>query len=74
MTDLERIRSVCDEVLAKHGTRNPFAIAAAEGIPVTCCPDFKNLKGMYKVILGHRFIFLNANLSRREVRMVLAHE
>lgn len=74
MTDIERIRNVCDEVLAKHGTRNPFAIAAAEGIPVTSCPDFKKLQGMYKVILGRRFIFLNGNLSRRDARLVLAHE
>ncbi len=74
MTDLERIVSVCDEVLQKHGTRNPFLIAAGEGIPVTSCPDFKKLRGMYKVILGHRFIFLNGSLSRREARQVLAHE
>ena len=74
MTDLERITGICDAVLAKHGTRNPFAIAAGEGIPVTSCPDFKKLMGMYKVILGRRFIFLNGNLSRREARMVLAHE
>ena len=74
MTDLERITAVCDEVLHKHGTRNPFVIAAAEGIPVTSCPDFKKLQGMYKVILGQRFIFLNGNLTRREARLVLAHE
>ena len=74
MTDLERIVGICDEVLARHGTRNPFVIAAAEGIPVACCPDFQKLRGMYKVILGHRFIFLNGNLSRREARIVLAHE
>lgn len=74
MTDLERIVGICDEVMVKHGTRNPFVIAAGEGIPVTGCPDFKKLRGMYKVILGQRFIFLNGNLSRREARMVLAHE
>ncbi|MBP5288296.1 MAG: ImmA/IrrE family metallo-endopeptidase [Clostridia bacterium] len=74
MTDLERVVTVCEKVLEKHGTRNPFAIAAGEGIPVTCCPDFKKLQGMYKVILGQRFIFLNGNLNRRTARMVLAHE
>ena len=74
MTERERIASLADELAHRHETRNPFEIARAEGISVVSCPDFKKLKGMYKVILDRRFVFLNAALSRREARMVLAHE
>ena len=74
MSEIERITRLCDALAAKHGTRNPFEIAAAEGIRVVSCPDFQKLEGMYKVILGERYVFLKGSLSRRRARQVLAHE
>jgi Zn-dependent peptidase ImmA (M78 family) len=71
---LERIALLAENTVRRHGTRNPFDIAQGEGISVVACPDFKSLKGMYKIVLGKRFIFLNGNLRRREAKIVLAHE
>jgi Zn-dependent peptidase ImmA (M78 family) len=36
--------------------------------------DFAELKGMYKVILRNRFIFINGNLDEYEQRVIAAHE
>ena len=74
MTEILRIASLCDALCEKHGTRNPFDLAQAEGIEFRFCPDFQTLKGLYKVILNKRFIFLNGNLKRREAKRVMAHE
>ncbi len=74
MTQILRIARACEELCEKHSTRNPFEIACLEGIRLRFCPEFQSLKGMYKVILEQRFIFLNGNLKRREAREVLAHE
>ncbi len=74
MTEIVRIAKLSDALCEKHGTRNPFELAEAEGIEIRFCPEFQTLKGMYKVILNQRFIFLNGNLKRREAKQVLAHE
>lgn len=74
MNEILRIAGICDQLCEKHGTRNPFDLAEAEGVHLRFCPEFQTLKGMYKVILGQRFVFLNGNLKRREARQVLAHE
>lgn len=74
MNQILRIAATCEALCKKHDSRNPFEIAACEGIRLRFCPEFQSLKGMYKVILEERFIFLNGNLKRREAREVLAHE
>ncbi len=74
MNQILRIAEKSEELCKKHDSRNPFEIAACEGIRLRFCPEFQTLKGMYKVILEERFIFLNGNLKRREAREVLAHE
>lgn len=74
MNQIRRIVSLCEELVEKHQTRNPFHLADAMGIRVVSCPDFQKLEGMYKVILGERFVFLNGNLHRRRAGEVLAHE
>ena len=74
MTRRLQIASLAEEAARRTGTRDPFEYCEKEGIRVVCCPDFQNLKGMYKVILDERFIFLNGHLHRREAREVLAHE
>ena len=74
MSEMKRIALLADALVERYGTRNPFHLADAMGIRVLSCPDFKKLKGMYKIILGKRFVFLNGNLRRREAGTVLAHE
>lgn len=74
MSQMARIASLSDDLALRFGTRNPFHLADAMGIRVISCKDFKHLEGMYKVILGERFVFLNGNLGRRKASLVLAHE
>lgn len=74
MTEARRIALLSEALVERHGTRNPFELAEAEGIRLRFCPEFTTLKGMYKVILEQRFIFLNGHMKRREARQVLAHE
>lgn len=74
MSEILRIASLADALCEKYETHNPFEIAEADGILLRFCPEFQTLRGMYKVILGQRFVFLNGNMKRREARQVLAHE
>jgi len=55
-------------------TRNPFRIAKQLGIHVLYRSNFGQLKGMYKVILRNRFIFINSNLPEQMQKIVCAHE
>lgn len=59
---------------ARCGTRDPFAIAAQLGIEVIHVGTLKRLKGMYRVINGVRFIFLNNANPPQMNRIVCAHE
>lgn len=61
-------------LVEKHGTRDPFEIAKAEGIALYFRNDFTKLNGMYKVILRRRCVFINAGLSQQEMRYICAHE
>jgi Zn-dependent peptidase ImmA (M78 family) len=74
LSEILRIAGLCDQLIARYGTRNPFSLADAMGVRVVSCPDFQNLEGMYKVILGERFVFLKGSLSRRRAGQILAHE
>jgi len=74
MSEILRIAALADGLCEKYGTRNPFDIAQADGVLLRFCPEFQGLRGMYKVILEQRFVFLNGNMKRREARQVLAHE
>lgn len=68
------IREEARRLVHEYGTRNPFDIAKGLGIHVIFDYDFKTLKGMYKVILNSRFIFINGNMSSRDKKTVCAHE
>ena len=70
----EYIKEEAHRLARYYGTRDPFQIAKALGIHVIFDYDFKALKGMYKVIQRSRFIFINGNMSRRDQKMVCAHE
>ncbi len=74
MNRILQIKHLADDLMEKHGTCNPFELAEGMGVQVVSCPEFQNLEGMYKVILGKRFVFLNGNLKRRRARQILAHE
>lgn len=62
------------ELIKKYETRDPFQLAEALGITVMFREDFKKLKGMYKVILRNRYIFINSNLEPDMQALVCAHE
>ncbi len=74
MNRILQIKAQCEALVARYGTRNPFELADSSGIRVVSCPDFQNLEGMYKVILGERFVFLKGDLKRSRARQILAHE
>lgn len=61
-------------LVEKYGTRDPFEIAREDGIFIYFRNDFTKLKGMYKVILRRRCVFINADLSEPEMRYICAHE
>jgi Zn-dependent peptidase ImmA (M78 family) len=60
-------------LIQKHGTRNPFEIAASLGITVRFKP-YRKLKGYYAKIKGNKYIVINSNLSYAEQLIVMAHE
>jgi len=68
------IHELVEKLLKRCGTRNPFKIAKELGVHVMWRNDFTELKGMYKVILRNRFIFINGNLDEYEQRVICAHE
>ena len=62
-----------DALVRSTGTRDPERIAEALGIIVTDV-NFEKQKGIYKVILRNRFIFIKSDLSEVMRRIVLLHE
>jgi Zn-dependent peptidase ImmA (M78 family) len=68
------IHNKVKKIVKQAETRNPFKIAGQLGIHVMWRDDFVGLKGMYKVILKNRFIFINSNLDEFEQRVICAHE
>ena len=61
-------------IVRTHETRDPFKLAEYMGIHVIYDYDFTDLKGMYMIIKRSRFIILNGNLKRRDLKTVCAHE
>lgn len=74
MLKFETIIEMGAELVQTHETRDPFQLAEELGIHIRYVDDFTKLKGMYRVIRGCRFIFLNSNLNERTLRIVCAHE
>ncbi len=68
------IHGIAQELVERFGTRDPFAIAEGLGAHVKLVDNFVNLKGMYRVILGERYIFLSSHLDEQTQRIVCAHE
>jgi Zn-dependent peptidase ImmA (M78 family) len=71
---IEDINRTVQRIIKRRGTRNPFELARELGVTIIPHSDFKQLKGMYSVTKGKRFIFLNSNLNSYKQRFVCAHE
>lgn len=63
-----------DTLINKYGTTDPFALAEAIGATVIHWDGFSRLKGMYRVILGNRYIFVSSSLPEYMAQIVCAHE
>lgn len=61
-------------LVKKYDTRDPFEIARQLGIGIYSCGNFVDLKGMYKVLLRNRFIFINDKLDKKQQDIICAHE
>lgn len=57
----------------RYGTRDPFEIARSCGIYLSC-RELGGIKGFYKIINRERHIVINAELPRRDQKMICAHE
>ena len=63
-----------NNLIHKHGTRNPLKLAPSMGIQIYNVPEFTDLLGMYAYRWKHRMIFLNPNVNRILYNMVCGHE
>ena len=70
----KQLTEIGERLVKRCGTRDPFEIARQLGAEVLFCPDFGSMKGMYRVVKGNRFIFLNRGLTPQVQRIVCAHE
>ena len=62
-----------ENLVARCGSRNPFAIAAFLNITVLF-EELGSIKGYFNKAYGYKFIHVNKNLSEREQTIVAAHE
>jgi Zn-dependent peptidase ImmA (M78 family) len=70
----QKIFKMVESLIKKYDTRDPFALAKELGVNIIFRDDFLNLKGMYKVILRNRYIFINSKLPLEMQHLVCAHE
>lgn len=63
-----------EKLVMQHGTRDPFKIAREINVKILERGDFDKLKGMYRIILRNRFIFINSSLTEKMRKIVCAHE
>lgn len=63
-----------EQLVRKYKTRDPFELARCLGVEVIFWDGFSRLKGMYRVILRNRYIFINASLPEQTAAIVCAHE
>lgn len=72
MTMSRNITSIVNQLVKKHHTRNPFAIAEALDVIVMHYP--LEMRGMYFYASRCHMIYINDTLSNHEKRLVCAHE
>ncbi|MBQ6943709.1 MAG: ImmA/IrrE family metallo-endopeptidase [Ruminococcus sp.] len=63
-----------NNLIQKHGTRNPIKLAQSMSIQIYDVPEFTDLLGMYTYRWKHRMIFLNPNVNGILYNMVCGHE
>lgn len=68
------IKETVENLVKKHGTNNPFEIAAAKKIHVIEWDLHEEILGLYKYIRRNKFIFLNSNLGDSDKLFTAAHE
>lgn len=62
------------DLVAQHGTRDPFALCRALDIVVTYAPLGRQVKAMYYRMFDADIILLDESLNETEQVIVLAHE
>ncbi|WP_311492012.1 ImmA/IrrE family metallo-endopeptidase [uncultured Anaerococcus sp.] len=70
----DQIYQDAQNLIKTYGTRDPKEILEGRGVGLITFKDNTKLLGMYKIILGRRFVFYNPHVDYRIVNMVLAHE
>lgn len=68
----DKIKRLVAYYVKKYDTRNPFNLADALNVlyqigNISC-------DGYYMFLKNHRYIFLNQNLSKHDLNLVMAHE
>lgn len=69
----ERIFALTQQLVRRHGTSDPTALAQARGIDIEFA-DLGSLKGLYTVFARCRYIVVNEMLPEEMQRLVIAHE
>lgn len=70
----EAVYQKANEIVAKCGTRDAFAVADFLGIEVIPVDYFQDLLGMYSCKWRKRAIFVNVRMDEYLTQMVIAHE
>ncbi len=73
LNSFDYIIKVADDVVNEHGTRSASSLAEALDMTIIETP-FKEQKGVYVLIEGLPYIFLNRNLSDEMRNIVILHE
>src|SRR5690625_1984809 len=68
------IKEIVGELVKKHGTNDPFEIAAAKNIYVFEQNLHEEVYGFYKYIRRNKFIYINSNLHPKDKCFTCAHE
>lgn len=69
-----RIREDALSLVKQYQTRDPKKILEERGVHLRPFLGETQLLGMYRILLQDRFVFYNAYLDERMLKMVLAHE
>ena len=74
MLDAETIYDKVNDLIKKHGTRDPFTIAEDLNIMISDEHDLNNLLGVFTYKWRHRIILINSKLGGRLKTMTVSHE
>lgn len=70
----EMIRDAAVRLSRRFRTRDPFRLCEALGINLLPLTGARTLKGMYRIVLRNRYLFLSDRLDDNYKRIVCAHE